>query len=301
MTADLRIGSLNLRAMPNPEREQIHRLSKIIADQECDVVLLQECLRPWLDVVCEATGMTGVHSHTLPPESPSNAFSPDGCAVAFRPSIEVGKCWRIPPESFMPEAVQAEIFEEPPADFEPMPERLADRYSGRSVLAEIALDGEPVVVGSFHGTPGTGKVGGVKVHEWKPFFPGAVAVELAGLKSPFVIGIDANEPESETLDSITFHWAAGRSGVKKAEALLGLDPMHRGRDLFREWLTTSEGQPASAKVLLATHAPSPDVQRRFDSIWATPEFGLVEFETHLDEVVAAGGDHAMLVADLRFG
>lgn len=299
MSDDLRIGSLNLRAMPNPEREQIHRLSKIIADQECDVVLLQECLRPWLDVVCEATGMTGVHSHALPPESPSNAFSPDGCAVAFRPSIEIGKCWRISPESFMPEAVQAEIFEEPPADFEPMPERLAYRYSGRSVLAEIALNGEPLVVGSFHGTPGTGKVGGVEVHEWKPFFPGAVAVELAGIKSPFIFGIDANEPESETVDSITFHWATDRSGVKKAEALLGLDPMHRGRDLFREWLTTSGGEPASAEVLLATYAPSPEFQRRFDSIWATPEFGLDEFETHLDEVVAAGGDHAMLVADLR--
>jgi hypothetical protein len=287
--------------MPRPERGQIHRLSKIIAEQECDVVLLQECLRPWLDVVCEATPMTGVHSHDLSPDTASRAFSPDGCAIAFRSPIEAAKCWRIPPESFMPEAVQREIFEHPPDDFEPMPKRLAYRYSGRSVLAEIALDGEPVVVGSFHGTPATGTVGGVKVHEWKPFFPGAVAVELAGIKSPFVFGIDANEPESETVDSITFHWAAGRSGVKKAEALLGLDPIHRGRDLFREWLTASGGEPASAEVLLATYAPSPEFHRRFDSMWATPEFGLLAFETRFDDVAAAGGDHAMLVADLRLG
>ena len=124
-----------------------------------------------------------------------------------------------------------------------MPERLAYRYSGRSLLAEIALDGETVVVGSFHATPGTGEVGGVKVHEWKPFFHGAVAVELAGIERPFVFGIDANEPLSETVDSITFHWADGRSGVEKLQALLGLEPMHRGRDLFREWLTMTGASP----------------------------------------------------------
>jgi hypothetical protein len=54
-------------------------------------------------------------------------------------------------------------------------------------------------------------------------------------------------------------------------------------------------------VLLATYAPSAAFQRRFDSMWATRDFGLVEFATHLDEVVAVGGDHAMLVADLRLG
>src|SRR4051794_39662402 len=55
---ELRIGSLNLRAYPNPSAGQIHGLAAIIAEQECAVVLLQECLRPWLEVICEATGMT---------------------------------------------------------------------------------------------------------------------------------------------------------------------------------------------------------------------------------------------------
>ena len=71
-----------------------------------------------------------------------------GCAIALRPSIEFASCRRIPPESFMPAAVQEAIFEEPPVDFEPMPERLAYRSSGRSILAEIVADDEPVVVGS---------------------------------------------------------------------------------------------------------------------------------------------------------
>lgn len=299
MGSDLRVGSLNLRAMPNPDFHQIHRLTRIIAEQDLDVVLLQECLRPWLQVVCDETGMTGIHSHLLQPHIPSEEFSPDGCAIAVRPSIHVVNSWRIPPASFMPEVVQREIFEEPPEGFQPMPERLAYRYSGRSVLAEITLDDQPIVVASFHGTPGSGRVGGVKVHEWKPFYPAAVAIELAAIERPFVFGIDANEPLAETPDSVTFHWADDRSGVRKTQALLGLEPIHRGRDLFREWLAESGGEPASADLLLPTYAPSHDLQRRFDSLWATPEFSLASFETRFDEVVAAGGDHAMLIADLR--
>jgi hypothetical protein len=299
MSTDLRIGSLNLRAMPNSDGGQICGLAEIIAAQECDLVLLQECKRRWLGVVCKATGMTGIHSHNLPPESDPRAFSPDGCAIALSESIELRKSWRIPPESFLPDVVQQRIYEEPPADFEPMPQRLAARYSGRSALAEIAVDGRPIVVGSFHGTPASGKVGGKRVGEWKPFFPGAVAIELSELKHPFVFGIDANEPRAETPDTVTFHWADGRSGVEKAKALLGMEPIHRGRDLFREWLATSGNEAASPEVLLATYAPRPHFQRRFDSIWATPDFDLVDFETHLNEVVDAGGDHAMLVAELR--
>jgi hypothetical protein len=301
VSADFRIGSLNLRAYPNPARDQIHRLAKIIARENCDVVLLQECLRPWLDTVCEAAGLTGVHSHSLLPDTPSKVFSPDGCAIAFHPRVEVDKCWRIPPERFMPELVQAGIFEEPPADFQPMPERLAYRYSGRSILAEIGVYGKRLVVGSFHATPGTGTVGGVEVGEWKPFFHGAVALEMAGINRPFVFAIDANEPLSETIDSITFHWQDDRSGVKKLQGLLGLERIHRGRDLLRDWLSGTDPAPASPGVLVATYAPSVTFQRRFDSMWATPDFQLVDFATTLDEVVSAGGDHAMLVADLRLG
>ncbi len=301
VTADIRIGSLNLRAFPNPSRDQIHDLARLISEQECDVVLLQECLRPWLEVICEAGGMKGIHSHHLPPESPASAFSPDGCAIAVRDPIELGHRWRIPPESFMPDSVQQQIFEEPPEDFEPMPERLAYRSSGRSILAELALNGETFVVGSFHATPGAGTVGGMNVGEWKPFFHGAVALELAQIEAPFVFGIDANEPRSETLESVSFHWVEGRSGSAKLQALLGLDPIHRSCDLLREWLRTSGREPASEELLEVTYAPRETFQRRFDSIWATPEFTLRHFSTQLDQAVAAGGDHALLVADLRLG
>jgi hypothetical protein len=49
------------------------------------------------------------------------------------------------------------------------------------------------------------------------------------------------------------------------------------------------GEPASTQSLLPTYAPSPTFQRRFDSIWATPEFELVEFAKDSEAVAAAGG------------
>ena len=296
---NLRIGSLNLHAYPNPRRGQIEALAEIIARQECDVVLLQECLRSWLDVICDATGMTGVHSHELPPTTPAASFSPDGCAIAVCAEVSVRRSWRIPPDRFLPATVQRTIFEPPPVGFSEMPERLAYRSSGRSILAELALGEATLVVGSFHATPGSGRVGGIEVGEWKPFFHGAVAIELARLDKPYVFGIDANEPLAETADSVSFHWERGRSGARKIEALLGLDPIHSARDLFRDWHATAGVAPFSPEVLFPTYAPSAKFRRRFDSIWATPEFRLVDFATEFEAVIAAGGDHAMLVAEVR--
>jgi hypothetical protein len=63
-------------------------------------------------------------------------------------------------------------------------------------------------------------------------------------------------------ESIRFHWDDGHSGVRQLNALLGLQPIHRGRDLFREWLKRTGGEPTSAKVRQPTYAPSPAFERR---------------------------------------
>lgn len=299
MTSQLRIASLNLHAYFGGPSDHVRSLAEILAGQECDVVLLQECRRPWLDVVCQATGMTGMHAHQLAPEIAPTDFAPDGCAIAVRAPTQLTNCWRIAPDSFRPEAVQQEIFEHPPPGFQPMPDQLAYRYSGRSILGEIDLEGRAVVVGSFHATPGTGKVGAHQVGEWKPFFHGGVAIEVSRIAGSFIFAIDANEPRRETGDSVTFHWEDGRSGNKKMQALLGFRPIHRARDLGREWLGRTACEPFSDEVLVPTYYTAPDQPRRFDSMWATPDLELVEFETEWEGVVSAHGDHAMLVATLR--
>lgn len=302
MAKKTRVASLNLRAYPNRGSDHVYRLARIVAAARPDVVLMQECRRAWVAIVCEAAGLEGVHSHEVEPCLPAGRLPPDGTAIAVRPPIEVGRSWRIAPNAFHPAAVNEHIPEPVPEELEAMPERLADRFSARSLLCELDVRGSRVVAGSFHATPGTSTVAGRLVHERKPFFHGAVAVELTDVNEPYVFGIDANEPRSETPTDVLFHWADDRSGSRKMHALLGREPMHRGRDVFREWFASTGIEPASPDCLIATYAPTERFQRRFDSLWATEQFVLAgPVVTMLDEAIDAGGDHALVFADLRLG
>ncbi len=85
------------------------------------------------------------------------------------------------------------------------------------------------------------------------------------------------------------------------EALLGLAPKHRARDFLREQLARTGAPPASDKYLAltyTTHGGGSAGGRRFDSMWASPEFTLNDFAVHYEDALAAGTDHALLVADL---
>jgi hypothetical protein len=93
-------------------------------------------------------------------------------------------------------------------NYDALPHRLASRFSVRNIFAEISdRDDGVFVAASLHATPGSGRIDSVRVKEWKPFFHGAVAIELSRLSDPFLFAIDANEPRLETLDLVQFHWA----------------------------------------------------------------------------------------------
>lgn len=295
----LKVASLNLRAYFNPGRAGVGELPQLIAGHRPDIVLLQECRRPWLDEICSVSGLVGSHSHDVQPPLPLSP--PDGCAIAVRPPFEILDAWRLPPESFQPAVVATQIVEETPLEHEVMPDNLACRNSARTLLAKMAVGERELVVGSFHATPGTAEVHkGRTVHEWKPFFHGAVAIALDELDLPFLFAIDANEPEYETTKTVTFHWIEGRPGWLKLSSLLGLSPRHRARDLLREALTKSGTAAVSPTQLVQTYTTGASGgERRFDHMWATPEFALVNLETYYDEAIAAKTDHALLVADLQ--
>lgn len=217
--------------------------------------------------------------------------------------LRIERAWRLDPRAFEPVAVARRIDESVPVGFEVLPERLAARFSTRTLFAEVSGGERDFVAAALHATPGTGRVGGKIVSEWKPFFHGAAAISLAELQAPFVFAIDANEPRSETLDSVTFHWADGRPGSMKFAALLGMSPLHRARDLQRELMSRTATAPAAPGYLELTYTTSGGKGtigegRRFDSIWATPEFTLKKMETFYADALTAGGDHALLRADL---
>ncbi len=139
-------------------------------------------------------------------------------------------------------------------------------------------------------------VEGTRVSEWKPFFHGAAALELEQLRGPFVFAIDANEPHTETAEEVIFHWKHGRPGLVKMQALLGLKPKHRARDLMRA--AVRSGRPPASKTCLAKTHKVGSEWRRFDSIWATDDLGVRDLEVVYNPALSAGSDHALLVADL---
>lgn len=99
---------------------------------------------------------------------------------------------------------------------------------------------------------------------------------------------------------MTFGWEIGRPGAAKLAALLGRSPIHRARDLLRESMTDSGAIPTAEDHLALTYTTSGGAGRRFDSMWATNDFVLAGMTTHYEEALAAGGDHALIVADLEF-
>jgi hypothetical protein len=96
--------------------------------------------------------------------------------------------------------------------------------------------------------------------------------------------------------TVTFH--RRNPGGLKLEALLGLAPLHRARDLLREWIRQTGRAPSAAEYLELTYTTTGAGKRRYDSLSATPEFKLRDFATFYEEARAAGSDHAMIVAEL---
>ena len=97
---------------------------------------------------------------------------------------------------------------------------------------------------------------------------------------PFIFAIDGNEPKEETLETVTFHWEEGRSGVKKFASLLGREPIHRARDILRQTMERIWAARASETVAVTYDTGGETGQRRLDSIWATEEFEIEDFQAH---------------------
>ncbi len=277
-------------------------LPAFIAAARPDVLLLQECCRSWFQKICEAADLSGVYAPDAEPRL--GGRTNDGTAIAVRSPLVLENARRLEQAGFDADALERPFPDDLPSDFVDLPESLARRYSARSLIAEIELDGKRFCAGSFHATPGSGDAPGGTVGEWKPLFHGAVAVALSELDDPFLFAIDANEPELETEASVTFHWKEGRPGSRKMAALLGLDAgsrIHRARDLNREGMVAAGTKPASDKILISTHMLRGGAGRHFDHLYATDEFGLDSYMGDLEGAVKAGTDHAMLIADLTFG
>jgi hypothetical protein len=288
--------------MPNRRMAKLAPLIGLLDSLAPDVVLLQECRAGWCESVCDGLGMAGLWSHDL--LDGVAGLPADGTAIGLRRPFRIDRAQTLVDADFDPTLILELDDCERRESAAGVPAELLARYRARSLLVEISSGPGRFVAGSFHATPGTGRFGpkpGRRVGRYKPFFHGAVAAALSRLDVPFVFAIDANEPRAETPESVTFHRNGGSLGEAQVAALLGMSPVHRARDLLREHVKSTHASPISPEVLAVTyrtHNGGDAGRRRFDSIWATPEFRLADFSTLYEQAVTAGTDHALLIADL---
>ena len=153
----MRVVSMNLRAYFGPGGSLIEDLAALIAAHEPDVVLLQEMRPRWLEVVCRVAGLSGMHSLDVTPVL--RRWRGDRCAVAVRPPRQIERAWRLEPGAFEPVAVGSRIDESVPIRFEVLPERLAARFSTRTLFAEALRRRARLRGGRLSRDPGNGPRG----------------------------------------------------------------------------------------------------------------------------------------------
>ena len=178
----------------------------------------------------------------------------------------------------------------------------------RTLLAEITVDGLGLTAASYHAPPGV---------NWgidKPRQAVALAGWLSVQQGPVLLGADANTPLIDAVDfaATRTHWHTGDRHLKGEpgdDLLFGPDKIHPLDDGLRRWLADHPAEVAALSnrpsgPLAVTHRTGrrrngfPGTGWRFDSIWITRHWTVQHISHLYDEGIAAGSDHAVIVADL---
>ncbi len=177
----------------------------------------------------------------------------------------------------------------------------------RILAAETTVEGMGLTAVSYHAPPGV---------NWgiaKPRQAVAFARWLAAQRRPVLLGADANTPLLDAADfaATRTHWHTGDRrlhGEPGDDLLFGPAKIHSLEDALRRWLAGHPRATATLadrppRPLAITHRTgrrkdSPGTGRRFDSIWITCHWTVQHIDHLYDEGIAAGSDHAVVVADL---
>jgi endonuclease/exonuclease/phosphatase (EEP) superfamily protein YafD len=188
-------------------------------------------------------------------------------------------------------------------DSGPLPEQV--------LTALVDIGGIEVTVASYHAPPG------VTWFEKKPAQAVAFAQQLAAVVGPVLFGADANTPRVDAIDfALTrTHWHTGARKLKGApgdDLLFGPEKIHWLDDGLRRYLETHPAElsklqadrpegPLAVSYRTGKRKAHPGTDRRFDSIWVSNHFAVDAIAYPYDASIAAGSDHAAVVADLSMG
>ncbi len=178
----------------------------------------------------------------------------------------------------------------------------------RTVHALVQLDGVPVRAASYHAPPG------VSWFEKKPLQAVSFARWLATIDTPAIFGADANTPliDHPDFERTRTHWHTGErhlEGEPGDDLLWAATKVHHLDDALRRWLrqhpdraaeiaATNPDGPLAISHRTAKRRTAPGTPRRFDSIWVTEHFAVDDITYPYEDSLAAGSDHAAVIADL---
>jgi endonuclease/exonuclease/phosphatase family metal-dependent hydrolase len=275
----MRVATWNIKY---PREELARRRGELLRKLEPDLILLQEVNPRSAEAIRQAAG-----ADWLIPASDLMANPPQGRAVKKPRVVAIAGRGQRPTHAWL----QPDVY---------VPERI--------LLAQITLAGRELTAVSYHAPDGE-SWGIEKARQAVTF-----ARWLAARPGPVIMGSDGNTPEIDTADfaKTRTHWHTGDRhlhGEPGDDLLFGPAKIHALDDAYRRWL---DDHPAEASAL-ARSAPSgplaatyrtgksakaPGSWTRFDSIWATRHWAVQHIDHLYDDAIAAGSDHAVVIADL---
>jgi endonuclease/exonuclease/phosphatase family metal-dependent hydrolase len=190
-----------------------------------------------------------------------------------------------------------------PADTFPVPGAEMLSFLHRTVAARVAVPGgRTLTTCSFHARSAVSR----ETDALKPAFHTGIAAWLESQPGTVVFGMDAGAPAVDHPDPTRseFAWPSGGGETLGEDLLLGPRPVHALGDALRRWL---EADPERMAGLRAERPRGPLAVShciagrpvRYDHIWTTADIEVVRVEYLYEEAMAAGSDHALVVADLE--
>lgn len=142
---------------------------------------------------------------------------------------------------------------------------------------------------------------GVTWHEGKTEQGDRVAAWLAARGNPVVVGMDRNGPKFEPLDGETEWWP------RDSMELFGSDASHDLRDAYLAWLDQHPEErqflgmvrPQGPLAVSFIRGKPPKVPGRYDAIYASSEFQVLDVRYVYEDAIRAGSDHGLVWAKLR--
>ena len=181
-------------------------------------------------------------------------------------------------------------------------------FPDRVTAARIYVGNTAIMAAAYHAPPGV-SWGLEKAQQAVTF-----ARWLAGQQGLVVLGADANTPLVDHPDFLRTrtHWHTGMTALKGApgdDFLWGHTKVHSLNDALRVALADNPARfeavralrpagPLDVSFMTRRRNGQPSTPWRFDSVWVSKEVVVVSVEYLYDRGLAAGSDHAVVLADL---